>query len=248
MVCTDLIVRARPRRRVIWRRLRRDDVVTGITNLDASGIVRLASGLRSVLDGVSPMRIIHTSLVVLFISTSRMQADPVLLAAFDGHLVRPASAPAEPRVELHLLAESEGLSAALGPGITWGQSDSGSVEFNTGNSAQFAVFANIAANGVDDIVRDGVFWPADIGGGGVFAENRESLLYDRTIDLVGFRLESVRLTVHGVEFGPYVFPNGADGLFVDYDVTYEFYGTPIPEPLSAALLLVGAAILKGVKQ
>lgn len=182
-------------------------------------------------------------LIAALLFATPATASPILLASFDEHLVRPASAPALPMVEFRLETESAGTAAFLGVGRLWEAGQKGSIEFSEATDPAFAMFAQIATNGVDDVVRDGVIWHHPDGSGGTLAENLESLLYKGNPDLIGYHLQSIRLTVHDVAFGPYVFPSGRDGLYVDYHLTYEFYGTPIPEPTTGGLMFVCSLVL-----
>lgn len=124
----------------------------------------------------------------------------------------------------------------LGRGVFWEQGDTGSVEFGAATDPGFEVFADLATNGMDDVFGDGVFWPT----GGVISRSLESEVFQGSPDLVGFELDFVRLSVRQVDFTPFESPTGVPGVTVDYDLTYDFFGHPIPEPSSIILVGPGA--------
>ena len=84
--------------------------------------------------------------------------EPVLLATFDNHLFRAASAPAEPRVEFVLEVVGQESHAMLGRGIFWEEGEQAIVDFNSSMTPGYDIFADLITNGTNDLLRDGVLW------------------------------------------------------------------------------------------
>lgn len=122
-----------------------------------------------------------------------------------------------------------------------GHGESISIDFANGNPADFTGFASLLANGESDLMGFRWRWrddacPLTCPQGGFIGE----------FDLDGSQVELVRLSIRDTQVVPVV--GALDAYTLSFDVTYDFYGRVIPEPLTAALLLVGAAMLKGVKK
>lgn len=131
---------------------------------------------------------------------------------------------------------------ALGAGTRWRDGDGGTVTFNCDNSDAFADFAEYAANGLEDQIR---FWDlADGLGGNGSAFTPESEVFNRNPDLVDHRLTMVRLTVDSLRFEPWIPPwaPGCEGFLYSGDITWQFYGTRLPEPSSVILALAVTSI------
>ena len=55
---------------------------------------------------------------------------------------------------------------------------------------------------------------------------------------MGYELDFVRLIVRSVHFEPWL----SDGVTVNYGLTYEFYGSVVPEPETLGLLCAGLSL------
>ena len=166
-------------------------------------------------------------------------AGPVLLASYEDHRAG-FSAPGEiPEVQfvLQLGAVPQPVNPAtsLGVGIWWSEEDEGFVDFTPEGSPAFSAIATRATDGViDQFASLTVF----AGGSSYGSIDSESYLYGKASDLAGYRLDLIRLVVENVHFEPRVFDEFQNFL-VSTSLKYEFYGVPIPEPHSIALLGVG---------
>lgn len=192
-------------------------------------------------------RISQITLVAFFVSSGVVRAGMVLLASFDIH-GEPAHAPeTEQRVEFFLELrpfDADPPGSRLREGTFWSEGEQGIHEFSALDTAEFALFADLATNGVNDKYLLYTFWPGGIGSaqGGFESRlfGREPALGELP-DLFGFELDLVRISVRNVDFEPWPMPDPT-GFEVTYDLTYEFYGTPIPEPGTLLLLVSGGMI------
>ncbi len=169
--------------------------------------------------------------------------DPMILQAKGG--VAPE---ADGRVEFILqlpTASPPGEVSGLGMdlGIFWEDGDQGSFDYSSGTDEGFDDFASFATDGIEQKFVLWDFFPSGSGGG--TPPVLESLLFGASPDLVGNDLDSVRLIVHEISFESWV-PDPAhpeiEGFLYSADLTYEFYGTPVPEADSAVLLAVAAGL------
>ena len=119
----------------------------------------------------------------------------------------------------------------------WDDGENGVLEFAPSINPDFDAFASLISDGIDDSLI--VFWNWEDGGG--FGGNGalESQMFGLDSDLVGNVLELVRLTVHEVSLDPV----GGDMVSVRTRVTYDFLGSPIPEP-GTLLLLASVGMVK----
>jgi len=104
----------------------------------------------------------------------------------------------------------------------------------------------LATNGVNDQYFIHVTWPNGTGGAGGGAESRlfnHHPYIGEPPDLVGYELELVRLTVHAVHFEPWPEGGDGDGYLVQANLTYECFGSPVPEPPTLLLLVGGITFL-----
>lgn len=132
------------------------------------------------------------------------------------------------------------IDARLGQGTWWQNGDTGLVEFSAGTDAAFAAMATLLTDGSDDML--GVFHGGAFGGTG--HAWRETQWFGGSSDLTGFQLTAIGLTVHKVVVELAQDPRwGDDGVRHEIEVTYEFWGHPIPEPASLVLFLCAVAML-----
>lgn len=175
------------------------------------------------------------------------RAGPVLLASFD---IQGGSAHApemEQRVEIFLELrpfDADPPGFRLGENTFWSEGDQGILEFSAFDTTDFLRFADIATNGVNDRYLQYTLWPS---GTGSAQGGFESRLFGREpalgelADLSGYQLDLVRLSVRNVHFEPWPMPDPT-GFQVTYDLTYEFYGTPIPEVGTLVFLVSGGMV------
>jgi len=128
-------------------------------------------------------------------------------------------------------------NVGVGVGVVWQNGQTGAAEFTSLTDSYFDSFAQHATDGVDDWI--GIYTPW-----GGFLQ-RESEVFGHTPDLGGFELDSVRLIVHDLSFEP--LPK-LDGSEIFWDVTYEFYGTPVPEPTALGYFVTGLLLVSHTKR
>jgi hypothetical protein len=194
------------------------------------------------LKGNTGMRIIHVLPMLICVPTAI--ASPMLLASYN-RPVEGGLAPALiPEAEFILqlpTGDPPDPDPGLGAGIYWREGGTDTIDFTPQNSPTFPVFAIAATNGTPDDFR---FWNLlPPGGGSGSAPMLESTLFGRSPDLVGNTLDYVRLTVRSLQFQHWVpDPDLPDvqGFLYTADLTYEFFGTPVPEPMTAVMLIVAA--------
>jgi hypothetical protein len=177
-------------------------------------------------------------------------AGPMLLASYTGpgspHV---GQAPwDDPRISFVLMMSPIspfGARPALGTGRFWSDGEVGTVDFNEDNSPDFGLLESYATNGENNSFTIYALFSNNLGAG---MGSSESVLFDRhppidPPDLIGYDLETVRLIVNEVDFEPWLAPCCGNGYIVGFDVTYEFYGSPIPEPAVVTQLLLGIVVL-----
>jgi hypothetical protein len=184
---------------------------------------------------------------VLLASSETLTAEPVLLASYDFSSYGGHAPESDPRVEFILQlpagsppATSYGLGADLD--IFWESGDQGLFNFTSSTDEAFDNLALSATDGIEDNFTIFDLFPS--GGGGATPPHPESVLFGVSPDLVGNEVQLVRLIVHEISFDPWVpdpvqYPE-IEGFTYTASLTYEFYGTPIPDPgtgtLAAAFL------------
>ncbi len=132
-------------------------------------------------------------------------------------------------------------SVRLGLGVFWEDGDSGIVDFNTDTDPQYDEFAARITDGVDEFVAPFILNANNIGAGGVALESEWGF---GSPDLVGNRLDFIRLIVDDVRVEPWEPEPGLEGFSGAVDFTFQFWGTPIPEPSTLMLLMVGCVIAR----
>lgn len=171
------------------------------------------------------------------VMTERVDSSP-LLFALDRQESGGHSPVSEPPIEIWLQHDPGVLpfqQSEIGRGILWDDGDSGTVDFTSTTDPGFDSVVTGLTNGVDDYLFFITIWPNEGGGGG---GGRESEFGFGSPDFVGYEIDRIRLIVHAVQIEP-----GEDGYFADVEVTYEFYGSPIPEPSVIMLLAFGGSVL-----
>lgn len=190
------------------------------------------------------------------VGRSSLCADPILLASYDRTIRgggRPGSDPyfqigLEIRADMpcggyHCIvfgSDPDWVTPfdGVGFGVWWGPEEAGSVEFMATNDAGFVELAALATNGIDDNLYVWIVWPHDSGYVAQGYGGTESMLLTGWPDLSGYQLDLVRLTVHDLHIEPYEWPDGI-GWVAQPETTWEFHGTPIPEPPTLTLWGIG---------
>jgi hypothetical protein len=120
--------------------------------------------------------------------------------------------------------------------VAWTDGESGSYDITPSNEPLFAEFASVLTNGANDNFMLLTRMLGNGGDGGTVAS--ESHFFPSGHDLAGNQLDFVRLDVSNVHIwtiDPSVHWQGWSA-----DVTYEFWGTPLPEPATALPILFTA--------
>jgi hypothetical protein len=128
----------------------------------------------------------------------------------------------------------------IGRGLaSWSDGESGSYEISPYSEPNWSEFCDSLTNGLDDhLLLLSEMYGAEGGGGPVWSE---SGLFPAGHDLAGNQLDLVRLDVSNVYIWTIDPATQHQGWTAD--VTYEFWGEPIPEPATMSLLLFGSVLL-----
>jgi len=190
-------------------------------------------------------------LVALLSSAATAAAGPVLLASVDVRGGQGADSPPVDQRVAFVLALFPDFTPdtqhdGFGDDAFWGDGAVGFVDFTAYNEDDFAEFADLATNGTNNFY---LFFAQLAGGGGAGGGAPESNWLcpsypcdDRPPDLYGNRLDFVRLVVHSVDFERFE-PEPGSVVDLVYDLTYEFYGTPIPDPETLVLSTIGVCVV-----
>lgn len=194
-------------------------------------------------------RISRITLLAGLVSCGAAWAGPVLLGSFDfdaqvelpvGTRVGFALALLDLDTSLILPDPPLGglrIDRGVQPTMFWGNGESGVLEFTSATDPGFDDLASFVTDGIDDSLV--VFWNWRDGGAYEGYGLRESQRFGLESDLVGNDIDLIRLTVHEVSLDPL----GGDLVSVQTHVTYDFYGSPIPEPATLVLLMAGFPVL-----
>lgn len=133
--------------------------------------------------------------------------------------------------------DSDAFGSPPGPPV-WHDGESGSYAFDAG----YSQFGRLAAGLTDGQVGAmiGMCWLVDIpdpSGGTLFgfgAGDVESHILGHYPDLVGYAIDQIVLQVHSFSM-----TQGNGMLDVEAAITWEIWGTPVPEPASAMALAMG---------
>lgn len=187
------------------------------------------------------MRLVLVS-IALMSSTSLANASQILFSL--EHMLGGAQAPFAAADGLQLILQYEVQEPPLGSGLLWEHGSNGSYDFSAGNTPNFAQFVQHVTNDVDEeislLIRNAG------GGGGGDGPWSESNWGFGSPDLSGNQVDFIRLIVHNINIQPYVLPEPfGDGLQWEAHFTWEFWGTPVPEPGTAALVFLALAAARG---
>jgi hypothetical protein len=190
--------------------------------------------------------------IVLSLSCPAL-AGPVLLGSFGGVAGSGATELTDPRAQLGLLVTPFGDT---GEGVSLDNilfstgflrdGESGEYWFDADTIPKVAEFGEVLTNGTNDLMGILTVWAESVHVG--IRGDSESFFLGRDTsvgelpDFVGFRLDSIRLIVRDVTIEPFVVRE-QEGLLARFDFSYEFYGSPIPEPGTCGLLAIGSLAL-----
>ena len=143
------------------------------------------------------------------------------------------------RVQFFLEHDSQAFThiVTLGKDLRfWEDGETGQFDFSASNSPAFDEFAQLVSDGQDDFIVSLGYAEGCGGGGPSFTESE---MLGGLPDLAGLQLDFVRLIVHDLTVEPYVPPcDCGPGTQFDANITWQFWGTPIPEPAAASLILI----------
>jgi hypothetical protein len=126
----------------------------------------------------------------------------------------------------------------------WNQGDSGQFDISPANEPRFSDLAAILTNGTDNMIwflsEMNAADPTNSGVGG--CGGPESIVFPTGHDLAGNQLDFIRLYVANVNIE--VLNPETHWVAWTADVTYEFWGTPLPEPAMAMPLLCASLLLR----
>ena len=195
-----------------------------------------------------------TLLFAVFALPVRAYEEPILLASFNVRAGLGTTPPPTDRRVAFVIGvgtkDTIGLPIdEVGDQVFWSHGSSGVVDFTAKNEKDFPSFASSVTDGANDILYTlAALAPGGGGGngGGGFESDKLCKTYPcvgRPPDLLGYRLDILRLIVRSVDFERF---EPKPGFFIDvrYDIAYEFYGTPIPEPHTLTLLSIAVGAWK----
>ena len=136
--------------------------------------------------------------------------------------------------------------ASVGEGIYWKNGDQGTILFDDENTPKFTELTSTITNGIEDQVLISTRW-RDGGMGGIIY--RESLFFWpessplAVVDLIGYKLTKIRLLVEDFLVSELTLPSGSVALEHQAELTYEFFGTPVPDIGTIWLLVAGVGIV-----
>ena len=184
-------------------------------------------------------RISRIAVLAVLISYQMVHASPILLVSHHsitgGSVTNESEARAQ--VVLSLFSVNSADRALFGKGVFWEDGDQGTLDFTVDTAADFDVFSVLASNAIDDEFGIDIVWGNGNAGG---IRTRESFIYGfdpsagEPVDLIGYELDLVRLIVQDVAIAPFSPLLNLDGFQYEFDVKYEFFGSPVPEPASIA--------------
>ncbi|GMU35167.1 MAG: hypothetical protein AMXMBFR20_30390 [Planctomycetia bacterium] len=171
-----------------------------------------------------------------------------MISSFDQHRFGGSAfgCPSE-RFEFFLEHDSQEFThiVTIGKGLRfWEDGEVGFFDITPENSEAFSEFAALVSDGHDDFIIS-LGYAEECGGGGG-PGFMESEMLGGAPDLAGWQLESVRLVVHNMNVEAYDPPcDCGPATRFDADMTWEFWGTPVPEPRTIGFLsFVGMILLR----
>lgn len=192
------------------------------------------------------------TIVAVLVSCGIARAGSVLLASYETRTNGGGTPESDPRLEFILqlpadlpdTPQKHSFGLGLGSDVFWRDGDQGSFVFTPSNDGAFAGFASHASDGIGDYFMLSTRFPSGGGNGNLGTETE---LFGMAPDLVGYNLDFVRLIVQDISLTPWV-PDPIDhpdiqGFLFETRLTYEFYGSPIPEPATLTLGLAGALMV-----
>jgi hypothetical protein len=126
--------------------------------------------------------------------------------------------------------------------VTWSDGESGTLDITPSNEPLFPELASRLTNGLDDAFYMLDDMPGCNGGYNGGVGGPESLFFPPPGDLAGNQLDFIRLYVSNVNIE--VLDPTIQWIAWTADVTYEFWGTPLPEPAMALPLLCASLLFR----
>ncbi|GMU26354.1 MAG: hypothetical protein AMXMBFR16_12590 [Candidatus Uhrbacteria bacterium] len=206
--------------------------------------------MRRLFGEVHAMRrlswIAAAALFCVMVLARNAEAAPILLAKYNqAWPAGPSGAPPTDRVEFPLahLRLGEVFPFTIGQDVSWFDGQPGSVVLNASNDSNFLAMAERLTDGLDEELFSMLF----AGSSGVGSPQSESVQHGIAPDLIGNEIEYIRLNVNEISIVPFIHPQIGPRIQINASVSYEFWGTPVPEPTTLTLLFV-AAILRRHRQ
>jgi hypothetical protein len=183
----------------------------------------------------------------LLISSAPLADASVLLTSFDFHNGGGTSPCELAPVEFFLAIDGPPplYYAPIGQGqAAWNDVESGWFDITPSNEPLFGDLVSILTNGVDDNLMLMSHMIGSNGEGGT--GHCESFFFDSGHDLAGNQLDFVRLDVSNVHI--WTIDPAVQWQGWTADVTYEFWGTPLPEPATTLPILLAALLWRRGRQ
>ena len=154
-----------------------------------------------------------------------LDVEPYLLASRNWHS-RGGTASDCPSVSFTFIIKNKPIgyeSGYIGDEIEWADGATGSVDFNAINEPEFSEVQAHLTNGINEEIY---LYLKHIYGCG----SSESNWLGVNPDLVGYHIEFMRLIVHSLSITP-----GSPVNLIDAYITWEIWGTILPEVISASI-------------
>ncbi|MBE7508265.1 MAG: hypothetical protein HS101_18545 [Planctomycetia bacterium] len=187
------------------------------------------------------LRTIFCASILLMLVTNHSAGSPILLAIYHQDWPGgPSGGPPTDRVEFPLahLHAGEIFPFTIGESVSWIDNQPGSLDLNESNDSDFLEMAARLTDGQDEEL----FSMLIAGSSGVGSPQPESIQHGIAPDLFGNEIDFIRFIVDNITITPFVHPEFGQRVHVIASVSYEFWGTPVPEPTTLTLLFIIALL------
>jgi len=187
------------------------------------------------------------AILCVMVLARNAEAAPILLANYNqAWPAGPSGAPPTDRVEFPLahLRLGEVFPFTIGQDVSWFDGQPGSVVLHASNDSNFLEMAERLTDGLDEELFSMLF----AGSSGVGSPQSESIQHGIAPDLIGNEIEYIRLNVYEISIVPFVHPQFGPRIQISASVSYEFWGKPVPEPASLALLCIAGIFWRGPRR